>query len=137
MSSTYKNINYTGNASEIYEAFFQHVRAAHGDEPETMWRGRTQAMFAYALPAVMERCVHLGVDLTHALLKDWLSFPALVKMSQSPRISSEARTSLGQYLSMLPGFGTAGYGYAQKQHGYCLMQLNPALDNSRPTQAAA
>lgn len=132
----------SGSASYLTNMLVSLMPDSEGDN--AMWKERAVALVSALMPCLVWKRDNQNIPLSIGVIRTFLNFPAVIKLSRDKSLPDHLRTPVKAYLLELPGYvdavfddngderpdaGGADTGTPRQQHGYLSMQFTRSMQS--------
>ncbi len=135
----------SGSASYLANMIVSLMPEADGDN--AMWKERAVSLISSIMPCLVWKRDNQNIPLSIAVVRQYLTFKAVIKLSRDSSVAEHLRTPLRSYLNELPGYvdnvfddegnekpmppdaGAVDTSVPRQQHGYLSMQFTRSMSS--------
>jgi len=135
----------SGSASYLVNMLVSLMPEGGGDND--MWKDRAVSLISAIMPCLVWRRDNQNIPMSIAIIRTFLTFPAIIKLSRSKDLPDDLLTPVKAYLDELPGYvddvfdddgnekqmgpeaGAVDTATPRQQHGYLSMQFTRSMSS--------
>jgi len=135
----------SGSSSYLTNMIVSLMPDADGDN--AMWKERAVSLISSIMPCLVWKRDNQNIPLSISIVRQYLTFKAVIKLSRDSSVPDHLRTSLRSYLNELPGYvdtvfddegnekpmppdaGAVDTSVPRQQHGYLSMQFTRSMSS--------
>ncbi|MCK5555057.1 MAG: TraM recognition domain-containing protein [Alphaproteobacteria bacterium] len=135
----------SGSSSYLTNMIVSLMPDADGDN--AMWKERAVSLISSIMPCLVWKRDNQNIPLSISIVRQYLTFKAVIKLSRDSSVPDHLRTSLRAYLNELPGYvdtvfddegnekpmppdaGAVDTSVPRQQHGYLSMQFTRSMSS--------